>query len=83
MRKVLSLSDFSLDLMLDFLGKFGFLINKDNKKLSFRTIVSTKSQHQTFLQKLNEVIEEENFKKRYFSQISLEILEQVLTDGNL
>lgn len=83
LRKVLSLSDFSLDLMLDFLGKFGFLINKDNKKLSFRTIVSTKSQHQTFLQKLNEVIEEENFKKRYFSQISLEILEQVLTDGNL
>ncbi|KFF40926.1 MAG: hypothetical protein ucyna2_01260, partial [Candidatus Atelocyanobacterium thalassa isolate SIO64986] len=39
-------------------------------------------QYKVLLQKLTEVIEEENFKKRYFIQIPIEILEQILAHGS-
>ena len=82
LQEILSLSDFSLTLTLSFLEKFGFLINKNNERLSFHAVINTNSQYKVLLQKLTEVIEEENFKKRYFIQIPIEILEQILAHGS-
>ncbi|KFF40896.1 MAG: hypothetical protein ucyna2_01292, partial [Candidatus Atelocyanobacterium thalassa isolate SIO64986] len=38
LQEILSLSDFSLTLTLSFLEKFGFLINKNNERLSFHAV---------------------------------------------
>ncbi len=82
LQKTLSLSKFSLMLVLNFLENFGFLINKNNEKLSFTLTKNTNNEYKILLQKLMEVIEEENFKKKYFTQISIEILENFLVHGS-
>ena len=82
LQKALSLSNFSLMLVLNFLENFGFLINKNNEKLSFTLTKNTSDEYKILLQKLIEVIEEENFKKKYFTQIPIKILENFLVHGN-
>ncbi|MDJ0509607.1 MAG: single-stranded-DNA-specific exonuclease RecJ [Crocosphaera sp.] len=74
----LLLSDRSLELALEFWNNLGFRVVEDEQKLNINYIHNQQKDYQLSKNKLLETLEEEYFRREYFSQVPLEILQKFL-----
>ncbi len=83
LKEKLLLSDRSLILALDFLGKIGFLISEDQETLEIKQITHQSKDYHLSQKKLLDILKEEQFKRKYFTQIPVETLEKLLMHESL
>ncbi len=74
----LKLSEDSLKLGLISLEKNGLLAKLEDNKLKFITIEPDTSQFEATLNKFLDIVEEEQFKKDYFTKVKLETIQEML-----
>ncbi|EAZ91005.1 single-stranded-DNA-specific exonuclease RecJ [Crocosphaera chwakensis] len=78
LKEKLWLSDRSLNLALDFLGKIGFLISEDKETIQIKNITHPSEYYHLSQQKLLDTLKEEHFKRKYFTQVPVETLQKLL-----
>ncbi len=71
-------SDRSLILALDFLGKIGFSIRQDHQRIHIETTTHLSEDYHLSQKILLDTLKEEQFKRKYFTQIPVETLETLL-----
>ena len=77
----LLLSDRTLELALEFLDKVGFSATENNQEIQIQKTKIKEENYQQSQKKLLATLEEENFQRKYFSQLPLETLQKFLTCG--
>ncbi|NQY07761.1 MAG: hypothetical protein HRT68_16580 [Flavobacteriaceae bacterium] len=83
LKERLLLSDRSFGLALDFLRKVGFLINEDQQTIEIKKVTDQFQDYLSSQKNLLDVLKEENFKRKYFTQIPLETLQKLLVYENI
>ncbi|MDJ0660781.1 MAG: single-stranded-DNA-specific exonuclease RecJ [Crocosphaera sp.] len=78
LKEKLLLSDRSLILALDFLEKIGFLISEEEETLEIKKITQQSNDYHFSEKMLLDTLKEEQFKRKYFTQIPVETLEKLL-----
>lgn len=77
-KEKLLLSDRTCDLALDFLEKIGFLISEDKETIQIKTITHQSEDYHFSQQKFLDTLEEEHFKRKYFTQVPVKTLQKLL-----
>ncbi|MDJ0730227.1 MAG: single-stranded-DNA-specific exonuclease RecJ [Crocosphaera sp.] len=83
LKEKLLFSDRSLNLGLNFLGKMGFLITEDKQTIEIKTTTYPSEDYHLSQKQLLDTLKEEQFKRKYFTQIPLETLQKLLMYENL
>ncbi|WP_107667304.1 single-stranded-DNA-specific exonuclease RecJ [Cyanothece sp. BG0011] len=78
LKEKLLLSDRTLKLGLDFLGKIGFLISEDQETIQIKNITHQSENYHLSQKQFLDTLKEEHFKRKYFTQIPVETLQKLL-----
>ncbi len=78
LKEKLLLSDRTVNLALNFLGKIGFLISEDKETIQIKNITHQSEDYHLSQQKLFHTLKEEHFKRKYFTQVPVETLQKLL-----
>ncbi|ACB51773.1 single-strand-DNA-specific exonuclease [Crocosphaera subtropica ATCC 51142] len=83
LKEKLLLSDRTLNLALEFLEKIGFLIIQEDQTIQIETTTHLSQEYYLSQKKLIDTLQEEHFKRKYFTQVPVETLQQLLVSESL
>nr|WP_231607139.1 DHHA1 domain-containing protein [Crocosphaera watsonii] len=83
LKEKLLLSDRTLNLALEFLGKIGFLITDNSETIEIKNITDQSEDYNLSKRKFLDTLKEEHFKRKYFTKIPIETLQKLLIYENL
>ncbi|MGK7955430.1 MAG: single-stranded-DNA-specific exonuclease RecJ [Crocosphaera sp.] len=83
LKEKLLLSDRSLHLALDFLGKIGFLLTTNQQTIEINSKTDSSDDYHLSQKQLIDTLKEEQFKRKYFSHVSVKTLQKLLSHESL